>query len=274
VLREIAEYPNSFGPLGPSDERIETDRYTLCMGPGMTWNTVQRQRFDAAEVDDVLAEVRALLRERGRGSTQWEVGSSAQPPDLVDRLLERGLVPDKDPYAVALVLVHEPPPTPPELVARRVETFDEFAAACAVQWKAFDMPEEKVDEERAMLPERWRDAVNLRHAVWLDGELVSTGTAAPTEHGLLLYGGATAPHARGRGAYRALLRARWDDAVALGTPALITQGGSMSRPILERLGFERVGHVHMLLDEFGSGVGSTEPHPRAEAAASPPSERG
>ena len=25
----------------------------------------------------------------------------------------------------------------------------------------------------------------------------------------------------------------------------------MSRPILERLGFERVGEVHMLMDEFG-----------------------
>jgi hypothetical protein len=94
--------------------------------------------------------------------------------------------------------------------------------------------------------------VNLRHAVWLDGELVCTGTSAPTEHGLLLYGGATRESARGRGAYRALIRARWDDAVALGTPALITQGGTMSRPILERLGFERVGEVHMLLDEFGA----------------------
>ena len=83
---------------------------------------------------------------------------------------------------------------------------------------------------------------------WLDDEIVCTGTASPTEHGLLLYGGATAEHARGRGAYRALIRARWDEAVALGTPALITQGGSMSRPILERLGFERVGEVHMLLD--------------------------
>ena len=66
MLREIAEYPNSFGPLGPDDERIETDRYTLCMGAGKTWNTVQRQRFAADEVDEVLAEVRALLRERGR----------------------------------------------------------------------------------------------------------------------------------------------------------------------------------------------------------------
>ena len=30
------------------------------------------------EVDEVLAEVRALLRERGRAATQWEVGSSAR----------------------------------------------------------------------------------------------------------------------------------------------------------------------------------------------------
>ena len=87
-------------------------------------------------------------------------------------------------------------------------------------------------------------------SVWLDGELVCAGTAAPTEHGLLLYGGATLARARGRGAYRALIRARWDDAVARGTPALITQGGSMSRPILERVGFERVGEVHMLMDRF------------------------
>ena len=47
-------------------------------------------------------------------------------------------------------------------------------------------------------------------------------------------------------------RETWDDAVALGTPALITQGGSMSLPILEKMGFERVGEVHMLLDDFVS----------------------
>src|SRR5207237_9839828 len=120
------------------------------------------------------------------------------------------------------------------------------------QWEAFEAQEEDIAEGRELLAQRYRDTVNIMHAVWLDGELVCAGTAAPTEHGLLLYGGATVPRARGRGAYRALLRTRWDDAVALGPPALITQGGSMSRPILERLGFERVGEVHMLLDEFGA----------------------
>ena len=253
MLREVAEYPNSFGPLGPRDERIETARFTLCIGPGLAWNTVQRQRFPAAEVDAVLAEVRSLLRERGRTKTQWEVGSAAEPAELVDLLLERGLVRDRDPFAVALVLTAAPPPTTSGagIEARAVETFEEYAAATEVQWQAFGAPEDEIAEARDLLPDRWRDSPTVMHAVWLDGRLVSAGTCAATEHGLLLYGGATLPEARGRGAYRALLRARWDEAVARGTPALITQGGSMSRPILERAGFRRVGHIHMLVDDFG-----------------------
>jgi GNAT superfamily N-acetyltransferase len=256
MLREIAEYPNSFGPLGPRDERIDTGRYTLCLGMGRTWNTVQRQRFALDELDEVLAEVREALRQRGRDRTQWEVGSSA-PAGLVDALLARGVRRDTDPHAVALVLTKGPPAAGKDLVARRVETFEEYAAANAVQWEAFEMTEAEVEEARGLLPERFRETVNLMHAVWLDGELVCAGTSAPTTHGLLLYGGATLPRARGRGAYRALLRARWDEAVARGTPTLITQGGSMSRPILERLGFQRVGEVHMLIDEFGQP--SSEP---------------
>jgi hypothetical protein len=249
VLREIAEYPNSFGPLAPGDERIETDRYTLCVGAGSTWNTVQRQRFPLEEVDEVLAEVRGTLRARGRTQTQWEIGSSA-PPGLVDALVERGLAPDKDPYAVALVLTREPPAIAPIFAARRVETLEELEASARVQWEAFEATPAEIEDARRLLPERFRDSPHLRHSVWLGDEIVCTGTSTPTEHGLLLYGGATLARARGRGDYRALIRARWDEAVALGTPALITQGGSMSRPILERLGFERVGEVHVLVDTF------------------------
>lgn len=249
MLREVAEYPNSFGPLSPGAERIETDRYTLVLGVGSTWNTVQRQRFPLDELDDVLEEVHRHLRERGRTQTQWEVGSSA-PAGLVDALLGRGLVPDKDPYAVALVLDREPPAMAEGLSARRVETLEELETSAEVQWEAFGATPEEIEEARSLLPERFRDSPNLRHSVWLAGEIVCTGTCTPTEWGLLLYGGATRASARHRGAYRALIRARWDDAVALGTPALITQGGSMSRPILERLGFERVGEVHMLMDRL------------------------
>jgi GNAT superfamily N-acetyltransferase len=250
LLREVAEYPNAFGPLGANEERIETDRYTLWMGLGRSWNTVQRQRFAEEEVDEVLAEVRGLLRARGRERTQWEVGSSAAPGNLVELLLVRGLVRDKDPYTVALVL-REAPPHVPGIVARRVVTFEEYAAANQVQWEAFGGSEAELAERRALLEPSWKESATVMHAAWMDGELVCAGTSAPTPHGLLLYGGATLPRARRRGAYRALLRARWDEAVLLGTPTLITQGGSMSRPILERLGFQPIGHVHVLVDAFG-----------------------
>ncbi len=250
VLREVAEYPNSFVELRPGQERIETDRYTLCLERSKLASTVQRQRFAPEQLDDVLDEVRATLRDRGRTTTQWEVGSAAQPDGLVAMLLERGLILDDDPVAIALALQREPPAPGPGLVARRVRTYEEYAAAKEVQWIAFGAPPERIAEEQAGLRDEYDNAPRLVHAAWLDGELVSAGTCAPTPHGLALFGGATLPDKRGRGAYRALVHARWVEAQQRGHPALVTQGGSMSRPILERLGFVPVGRVDMLLDKF------------------------
>jgi hypothetical protein len=145
-----------------------------------------------------------------------------------------------------------PPPAPPaEALARRVETYEEFVAAIGVQLEAFGATPERIAERRAGLESAWRTGPNVMHAVWLDGALVGAGTCAATEYGVLLYGGATLPSARGRGAYHALISCRWEFAVARGTPTLLTQAGEMSYPILARLGFEAVGRVEMLSDDFG-----------------------
>jgi hypothetical protein len=55
---------------------------------------------------------------------------------------------------------------------------------------------------------------------------------------------------RGRGVYRALVRARCDAVVERNTPALTVGAGRMSQPILERLGFITVGWIDCLLDRF------------------------
>jgi GNAT superfamily N-acetyltransferase len=168
----------------------------------------------------------------------------------VQMLLDRGLVPDEDPVAIALALTKAPPAPPAGLIARRVESFDDYAAAIRVQQVAFGASEERIADERERLRDQFETAPRLMHAVWLDGELVSAGTCAPTPHGLALFGGATLPEARGRGAYRALIDIRWQEARDRGSAVLLTQAGAMSRPILERLGFEAVGQIDMLLDEF------------------------
>jgi hypothetical protein len=46
------------------------------------------------------------------------------------------------------------------------------------------------------------------------------------------------------------VHARWKDAVARGTPTLLVQATEMSRPTLERLGFERLGEMRNMVDQL------------------------
>ena len=74
---------------------------------------------------------------------------------------------------------------------------------------------------------------------YVDGEPIAAGDMVLLPFAGFLSGATTLPDYRGRGAFRALVRARWDEAVRRGTPALTVGAGKMSRPILERIGFTR-----------------------------------
>jgi hypothetical protein len=243
---ELAENANAYTPLGPKDERIVTERYVLWLGRGMDpgWNVAQRFRFGSGELEEVRAEIHAHLRERGRGACTWEVGTHARPADLVERLHRLGLV-DDEPTSLAIGMVlSEPPAPPPEGVeVRRVETDDDYFEAERIAAVGFEMPE---PERRRYV----RDPDNTIYLAYVDGQPVARASAAFGERGATLFGGATLPEARGRGAYRALVSARWTDAVARGTPVLVTQAGPMSRPILARLGFREVCEIRILVDRF------------------------
>jgi GNAT superfamily N-acetyltransferase len=244
---ELAENPNTYTPLGPNTERIVTDRFVLWMGRGETWNVAPRFRMAADEVDDARAEIRAAVRARGRSRCAWEVGTHATPADLADRLVALGLVDDDPALQVGMVLDAPPAQAPPEEVeVRRVTTTEEYLAAERIAGIAFG-------EVLAPPADDFVYAPTVDSAIYLayvDGEPVARGSAAYSEHGVTLFGGATLPGARGRGAYRALVQARWDDAVARGKPLLVTQASPMSRPILARLGFREVCTIRALVDRF------------------------
>ena len=244
---ELAENANTYTPLGPGDERVVTDRYVLWMGRGADpgSNVAQRFRFAAGELEEVRAEIYQHVRRRGRSACTWEVGSHATPLGLVDRLLELGLVDDEPtPLAVGMVLTEPPAQAPPDVEVRRVETDDEAFAADRIAAVGFGM---KQPAKRRRYEPDPRNVVYLAH---VDGKPVARASAAFGERGVSLFGGATLPEARGRGAYRALVAARWQDAVDRGTPVLVTQAGPMSRPILAQLGFREVCEIRILLDRF------------------------
>jgi GNAT superfamily N-acetyltransferase len=243
---ELAENANAYTPLGEEDVRVFGDRFVLWMGRGSQpgWNVAQRFRLRAEDVEPVRAEIHELLRARGRTRCSWEVGSHATPPDLVDRLYALGLVDDApDPLAVGMVLRREPPAAPPDVEVRRAETREELLAAERIAATAFGEEVEDRDPPAA-------STVKPIYLAYVDGEPVARASASFSEHGVTLFGGATLPEARGRGAYRALVAARWRDAAARGTPLLVTQAGRMSRPILARLGFREVCEIRILVDRF------------------------
>jgi GNAT superfamily N-acetyltransferase len=244
---ELAENANTYTPLGPADERVVNDRYVLWVGRGDEpgWNVAQRFRLDAGEVEAVRDEIHGLLRERGRTACTWEIGTHATPPDLVDRLLGLGLVDDSEPLAIGMVLDRPPAQEPPaDVEVRRATTPQEHYESACIAAVAFGMPEPlRRDKDEP-------DPNNVVYLAYLDGQPIARASAAFGEHGVSLFGGSTLPEARGRGAYRALVAARWEDAVARGTPLLVTQAGKMSRPILERLGFRALCEIRILLDAF------------------------
>ena len=202
-----------------------------------------------------------MVRGAWTGELRLAVGLSATPTDLEHRLLDLGAEPNPggSDY-MAMVLDHEPPSSPVDIELRRVETISDQAAAWEVMFEGFDMPDEERDAIRATLRERWAatagDPGRWSYLALVEGVPVAEGSVRRTVHGpLWLAGGVTLPSFRGRGIYRALVRARWDDAVRLGAGALVVLANvQTSYPILERLGFRAVGRVRMLADRSSALV--------------------
>jgi hypothetical protein len=250
----LAESLNSHLPLDEGQERIVEAGYAVWLGgvPHPSFNVVQRLRLEPEQVEPTVAEVRALLAGRGVTAATWEVGTSARPADLHERLLALGMRPDDEPLAVGMVLAHEPAGARGEAVARRVESVEDAVVAAGIAAAGFgmDAASAAAHAERAAATFR-PDGYRATYLAYVEGEPVAFATAVFAEAAAVLGGGATLEHARGRGAYRALVQARWADARARGLGTLVTQAGSMSRPILARLGFVEVCEVRILVDSFG-----------------------
>ncbi len=220
---------------------------------GPTWASVSTPKVVADEVEGLLEQIRSLIP--ADKITTWWIGPSALPSDVCERLAALGLREPRDRVSrlFALVRTEEPAAIPEGIAVRRVESFDDFCAAREVQWDAFEVPEERRAVNRARLREDFDESMTIGvpvgYIALLDGRPAGTAMSIPSERGVFLIAGAVAPWARGRGLYRALVRARWDDAVERGTPALVTQANpETSYPILRRLGFEEVCEIRRLED--------------------------
>ena len=210
--------------------------------PDPDMNVVSRLRLAGHDIGAAVEEARAMYRAAGRTEATWEVGSGSTPEGLVAQLRAAGMTDHN--AMLALACTSEPAVPSGGFQTERVETNAQFEDVRAVfaegdGWHPSDT---------------WLRGPGFvtRYLARLDGRAVATADITWLEHdrAVFLGGALTLPDFRSRGAYRALVHFRWQEAVESGRDVLVTQSEPMSQPILLRLGFEVVGEITVLLDRF------------------------
>lgn len=246
-MSELVDFAEGMGPfLDPAPGRLlrVSDAYALSADYGHSWAQVERLRLREDDLREAIAEVDAFMHEAGPKRASWWLTERSTPAEQA--FLAAGVKRVEGEYLHAAMVLTVEPPAVEGIEVREVETVEEYAESRRLALDAFGSPQQRIPTDDELAAE-WEHQADPNFAAWLDGRMAATGRAVYTRAGGYLLGGSTAPWARGRGAYRALVRARWDEAVRRGTPALAVGAGSMSRPILERLGFEQVLQLRRLV---------------------------
>jgi GNAT superfamily N-acetyltransferase len=250
TLIELAEEPGLWIPQDPTSDTILADGYCV-----VTWGkraTVERIRLTADAVPAALELTRSLP---GLDHVTWWVGEHSTPAGLGEQLLAAGLEPDAAAPELTSLTIGSRPVGEPAVEVLRVATFEEYVRAIELDWEVWNLPADVRETRLAKAAEHWEmivaDGRVSHYLAFVDGEPAGFGRVVFTPWAAILMGGATLPAARGRGVYTSLVLARWEEAVERGTPRITVSAGAMSAPILQRLGFEPVGKVRLLVDRLG-----------------------
>ena len=208
---------------------------------GEGWSGIVWSDLDADTADGVIADQVRFFAERGE-PFEWKLYSHDRPPDLAQRLIAAGFVPE-DPeslmMAEARVIAEVPAVSLPDGV-RLVPVTDEAG---------IDLMAEVHDQVFGPDPQlRGRLTAQLRNSP--EGTVLVLAMAGdepvcsarvefiPGTAFAGLWGGGTLRPWRGRGIYRALVAYRARLAADRGYRYLQVDASPQSRPILERLGFD------------------------------------
>jgi GNAT superfamily N-acetyltransferase len=254
AVSQLAEFGRTFRqPPSPGTEVVETPRYRAQLVPDFPIpgpNHVTWVRCEASEVHETVTEVRALFGSRGL-PVAWILDPDVRPPDLAARLFELGITPDHHGETSAVMVL----PASADLTAPHIDglqlldglaRFESFEAAERCAGEAFaGEPFEAPSSLDASRPRRFENnrAAGNRTSVLATIHGEPAGSASLTMYapdGAFMNGGAVRPQFRGLGVYRAMVVARLEMVRAAGAAGVVVWGGDMSRPILERLGFETV----------------------------------
>jgi hypothetical protein len=221
-------------------------RVTRLHGKAGDWHQIAYSSLSSADADAIIAEQVEHYRALGSG-VEWAAYEHDAPRDLLERLVAHGF--EVGPREAVVVLDCERQPSwlsaPCPYRVERVCSAEDLATFAATAEQIFGTDQTPVVREIAA---RLSEGSDEHIAYLVYDELGSVASVArvythPQSQFAGLYGGGTLASHRGQGLYRAGVRRRALDALALGARYLRVDALPTSQPILERLGFEVLTYV-------------------------------
>jgi hypothetical protein len=203
------------------------------------WHNISYSSLMAENADRIIAGEIEHHRQLGV-EFEWKLYAHDQPSDMLDRLARHGF----QIGACEAVLVHEVNQWNVEHRVCAVETLEQIGIFRGVASEVFKKDFSLTAGELAQ-GIKSRLTQHRGYVAYIGDEPVGVGRLYTHPKSLFgrLYGGGVRTAYRSRGVYRALVAARARDAMAFGAKYLIVDALPTSRPILERLGFERVSET-------------------------------
>ena len=233
---------------------VRTDEYLVVAYPeSYLTPTGARLLGSGREPAEVVDEVHAVTRDLGRERLWWTVSNTSGPDGVEAELLRRGAQVVERMDVLGLDLAGGVPemPTGDDVTVARVTDREGVRAALLISQSAFGgsaPDDEELDHGLEEVSRGLGDDSGGRVVASVAGRPASTGGWGIVGPVCRLWGGGTHPDLRGRGAYRAVLRARLDIAVGAGATLALTHGRvDTSSPILRGLGFRRYGEQRQLV---------------------------
>ena len=216
-------------------------RHPARFGGGVHASQVRSTR-DAGEVLDSVIE-----RTRAWGETQLTYWANpSDDPELEVELQRRGATHFDTVAVLARPVDGAPIDVPDDVAVETVRTLEHIRALDAINVAVWEhqnpLSEEGLHDEFDENAASLASGEGGRALAYVDGRAVSTGGCTVSDGFVRLWGAATLPDSRGRGAYRAVLAERLRIGASMGAKTALVKGRiTTSAPILARAGFTHYG---------------------------------
>lgn len=195
-----------------------------------------------ANADAVIREQIAFFERLGQ-NFEWKLFEHDRPSDLKERLEAHGFLVEEAEAVMVLDLAEAPPVLWQPVVqdVQRINDPGRLADVLIVQQQVWDEDFSWLNDYLRGALTRFPDQMSV-YVAYVDEQPASAAWTYFPKHSQFasLWGGSTVSRYRGQGLYTALLAVRAQEAKERGRSFLTVDASDMSRPILEKFGFQQI----------------------------------